>query len=84
MTFDNFRQDVQYAVRGLRKKPGFAIAVVVTLALGIGANSAMFGIVDQLLFRPPPMMRHPQLMHRIYTYDTFRGKERAGSVGRST
>ena len=82
MTFESFRRDVAYAIRGLRNKPGFTIAVVATLALGIGANAAMFGIVDRLLFRPPPMLRDPATAHRIYWWDTYRDKERAGNVGR--
>ena len=82
MTFESFRRDVAYAIRGLRNKPGFTIAVVATLALGIGANAAMFGIVDRLLFRPPPLLKDPATAHRIYWWETYRDKERAGNVGR--
>lgn len=73
--FDRLRQDVSYAVRGLRRSPGFTIAVVVTLGLGIGANAAMFSIIDRLMFRPPPMLRDPVTTHRVYLGTTFRAKE---------
>ncbi len=61
-----FGQDVRYAVRGLRMKPGFAIAVIVTLGLGIGANATMFSIVDRLLFRPPAFLIAPDRAARLY------------------
>jgi hypothetical protein len=51
--FEALRLDTRYAVRGLRLHPGFSAMVVVTLALGIGANVTMFGILDRLLLRTP-------------------------------
>ena len=47
-------QDVRYALRGFRRNPLFAISVLVTLALGIGATTAVFSVVDRILFRPLP------------------------------
>jgi predicted permease len=77
--WDAFTQDLRYAIRGLRSRPAFTVAVVLTLALGIGANAAMFSVVDRLLFRPPPMLRDPALAHRIYLVRNFRGEPFAGS-----
>jgi predicted permease len=47
-------QDFKYALRGLRRNPSFAIAVVLTLMLGIGSTAAVFSVVDRILFRPLP------------------------------
>jgi putative ABC transport system permease protein len=57
--FDGFRQDAIYVARQLRRSPGFTIAVMLTFALGIGANATMFGIIDQVLLRPPAFVKDP-------------------------
>lgn len=63
---DAFRSDLRYAIRGLRARPGFAAAIIVTLGLGIGANAAVFSVVDRLFFRTAPMLRDASRTHRIY------------------
>jgi predicted permease len=72
---DVLRQDFRYAVRGLRARPAFTVAVVVTLGLGIGANVAMFGIVDRLLIRTPPYLRDPARVHRVYLTTSDDGRD---------
>lgn len=57
---ESVRYDLGFAVRGMRRRPGFTAIVVATFALGIGANTTMFGILDRLLFRAPPHIADPE------------------------
>src|SRR5712692_6118894 len=58
-------QDLRFAMRSLARSPGLTIAAVLTLGLGIGANSAMFGVVDRLFFRPPAHVVDPDRVVRV-------------------
>src|SRR5688572_13407896 len=58
-------RDLRFAVKSLRRAPGFTFIAVLTLALGIGANTAMFGLLNALLLPPAPYPS-PEMLDRIY------------------
>ena len=65
MRLEDLIRDITHTVRGFRRTPGFALAVVLTLALGVGGNTAIFSVVDQVLLRPLPYPEGEQLV-RVY------------------
>src|SRR5215831_20487449 len=60
--------DIRYAVRSMRKAPGFTAVAVLTLALGIGANTAIFTVVNTVFFNPIPVKNAERLVN-LYTID---------------
>ena len=71
-------QDLRFAIRMLRKNPGFAAAAVLTLALGIGVNTAIFSIVESVLLRPLPFHDSDRLF-AVWTKAKEQGAGRSGA-----
>src|SRR3981189_1776527 len=72
-------QDVRYALRNLRKTPGFAVVAVLTLALGIGASTAIFSVIENILMEPFPYPDAQRYMS-VQIHDTEQN-ERGGRAG---
>jgi predicted permease len=76
LLWDHFRREVRYGLRMLAKTPGFTLVAILTLALGIGANTAIFSVVNALLLRSLPYP-HPERIGTIYARST--GPEASGA-----
>jgi predicted permease len=74
---DEMAKDLAYTVRLLRKRPGFAAVCVVTIALGVGASTALFAVVDAVLLKPLPLPE-PNTLVRIYDSNLAKGIEKTG------
>jgi predicted permease len=71
-------RDVRFGARTLRRNPSFAVAAILTLALGIGANTAIFSLIDEILLRPFPLP-HPEQLAQVYSFDRKTGSFVSGS-----
>jgi putative ABC transport system permease protein len=65
-------QDIWYALRSLRRAPSMTATIVVTLALGLGLNTAMFSLLNAVFLRPPAGVAHPEQLRRVWSELTFR------------
>ena len=76
---ERITSSVGFALRSIRRSPGFAAAIVGILGLGIGANAVMFGVVDRLLLSPPQHVRDADAVRHVYVErEIFNGRRTTG------
>jgi len=76
---EDLRRDLRHGLRGLRRNPGFTAAVILTLALGIGASAAIFSVVNAVLVRPLP---YPDSDRLVYLFEEFPAADGTGTPNR--
>jgi hypothetical protein len=79
MPLERSVQDIRYALRQLRRSPGFLLTVVLILALGIGANTAIFSVIDSVMFHAMPVENPKQLV--LFTWTAQQGLKYEGESG---
>ncbi len=72
---DRLAQDIRYALRMMRRTPGFTAVAILSLALGIGANTAIFSLIDTLMLRPLPVREPGRLVEILGRYGETRGNQ---------
>ena len=79
-SLDTLGQDLRYVLRAIRHSPGFSAMVVLTLGVAVGANAAMFGIIDRLMLRGPAHIVDPDRVVRLYATERNGTEESTGST----
>lgn len=71
-------EDFPYAIRALARSPGLTLTIILTFALGVGANAAVFTVLDRVFFAPPSGVREPDQLRRLYSHQISTRPEDAG------